>query len=280
MRDVASIVGLKVISSKEGREVGTVSQVIVDLASGAVEGLIVGKGPSEKGVEAKDIDVIGLDAVMVGVSKVARHLSELPKLMEKRRDPAQGPREVVTDTGKRVGVLGALYIDPSNKRVTRYEVSGGAWRDITEGVITLAPMEGTVDGRDSIVVPISAFSEIEQGEGGLKAQFAKLASVARIQAKQAAESLEEGAESVKRGVAVVGEKASEAAAKIKESSKDEKAPEAAAKTEEPSKDKKAPEPAAKTEEPSKDKKPASPAKKKPSSKKDAKPAQSKTSKAK
>lgn len=221
MRDIASIVGLKVISSKEGRDLGAVSQVIVDLASGALEGVIVGTGPSEKGIEAKDIQVIGADALMVETYRVARHLSELPRLMEKRRDPSRPPREVLTDTGKRLGVLGTIHIDPATKRVNRYEVSGGAWRDITEGVISLAPMEGTVDGRDSVVVPTSALSSLEGADGGLKAQLAKLAAVARSQARQAAESLEEGTRGIKRGAEAVKEKAAEAAAKVREAGREE-----------------------------------------------------------
>lgn len=210
MRDVASIVGLKVISSSEGREVGTVSQVVVDLASGEIVGLIVGKGAAEKGIDAADVDVIGTDAVMVRTYKVARHLSELPRLMEKRLDPAAPPREVVSDTGKRLGILGTVYIDPATRRVTRYEVSGGTWRDITEGVLSLAPMEGTVDGRDTIVVPTKAFRDLPTA-GGLRAQLAKLAEIAKAQAKQAAESLEEGAESARRSVATVSERVSASA---------------------------------------------------------------------
>jgi uncharacterized protein YrrD len=216
MRDIASIVGLKVISSKEGREIGAVSQVIVNLASAAVEGLIVGTGPSEKGIEAKDIEVLGQDAVMVGTYKVARHLSELPGLMEKRRDAGAGPREVITDTGNRLGILGAIHIDPANLRVTRYEASGGTWRDITEGVLSLPPMEGTVDGRDSIVVPTAALEAVSGSSGGLRAQFSKLGGVAREQAKQAGEALDKGAGALKRGVSDVGGKAAAAAAKVKE----------------------------------------------------------------
>lgn len=213
MRDIASIVGLKVIASKEGREVGTISQVIVNLTSGAIEGVLVGKGPTEKGIDASDIDVIGTDAVMVATYRVAKPLSELPHLLQKRRDPEKPPREVLTDTGRRIGVLGTIYIDPHSKRVTRYEVSGGAWRDLTEGVLSLPPMEGTVDGHDSVIVPTAAFAGVSGGTGGLKAQLAKLSELARLQAKQAAEGLEE----VKRTVETVSEKASEAATKVKQS---------------------------------------------------------------
>lgn len=217
MRDIASIVGLKVIASKEGREVGAVSQVVVDLASGAIEGVLVGKGPAEKGIDAADIDVIGTDAVMVGTYRVAKPLSELPRLLQRRRDPEKPPREVLTDTGKRIGMLGTIYIDPHSKRVTRYEISGGAWRDLTEGVLSLPPMEGTVDGHDSVIVPTAAFAGVGGTSGGLKAQLTKLGELARTQAKQAAEGLEGGVQGMKRGVESVSERASEAATKVKQS---------------------------------------------------------------
>lgn len=191
MRDIASIVGLKVIAAREGRDLGPVTQVVVDLASGQFEGVIVGKGPLEKGIEANDITVIGVDAVMVETHKVVRHLSELPRLMERRRDPREGSREVLTDSGTRVGTLGTIYIDPETRRVSRYEVSGGAWRDITEGVLSLPPMEGTVDGKDSVIIPASALEHQVGVEGGLKAQLARLAEVARNQARQAGERIEE-----------------------------------------------------------------------------------------
>jgi len=206
MRDIASIVGLKVISSSEGRDVGTVSQVIVDLASGKVLGLIVGKGATEKAIEAKDVAVIGTDAVMVQTHKLARHLSEVPALLEARRDPAAGPKPVITDTGKRLGVLGTVYVDPATATVSRYEVSCGAWRDITEGVLSLPPLSGTVDGPDSIIVPEQALSDSQGAPGGLRAQIAKLAEVARTQAQQAAESLEGSTQSVKRTVAATAQK--------------------------------------------------------------------------
>jgi uncharacterized protein YrrD len=226
MRDVASIVGLKVISSSEGRDVGTVSQVIVDLATGQIQGLIVGQGASERGIPAADLQVVGTDAIMVGSHKVARHLSELPDLMERRREPTAPAREVVTDTGRKLGMLGTIYVNPTTRRVTRYEVSGGAWRDMTEGVLSLAPVEGTVDGRDSVVVPMAAFAEIGASSGGLRAQLAKLGEMARTQARQAAESLDESTQSVKRGAASVAEKATDAAAKLREQA--EKAGDAAA----------------------------------------------------
>ncbi len=209
MRDIASVVGLKVISSTEGRELGSIAQVVFDLSNGDLVGLIIDKGPSEKGIEAKDVSVIGTDAVMVETHKVARHLSEIPTLLERRRDVREGPKEVISADGNRLGALGTVYINPAEKKVSRYEVSGGAWRDITEGALSLEPGNGTVDGRDTVVVPTSLLSEKPATPGGLKAQLAKLGDVARTQARQAAEKLEESNKSVRENVTVAAGKASE-----------------------------------------------------------------------
>ena len=208
MRDVASIIGLSVISSKEGRDLGAVNQVIVDLASGTLDGLIVGTGASERGIEAKDVGVIGVDAVMVETYKVARDLSELPKLLEKRREQGAGPREVLTSDGLRVGVLGKIYIDAAEKRVVHYEVSGGALQDMVEGVLELPPAEGVVDGRDSVVIASDTFGT-RPATGGLRSQLARFGERAREQAKQAQESLEESTEQLRA-------RASETAAKARD----------------------------------------------------------------
>lgn len=181
MRDIASIVGLRVISATEGRDLGAVSQVIVDLGPGALRGVLIGKGPSERAIAAEEISVIGPDVIVVASHKAAKHPSELPELMEKRRDPREGSREIVTDAGRKVGVLGTIYINPATKMISRYEVSGGAWRDITEGVVSLNPVPGTVDGKDTIIIPDSAIGARPDSAGGLKAQLARLAEVARQQ---------------------------------------------------------------------------------------------------
>jgi uncharacterized protein YrrD len=187
MRDVNSIVGLKVISVEEGRDLGTVSQAVVDLASGSLVGIIAGKGAAAKGIWADDLQVLGVDAVMIANRGMAHPLSEMPALDEKARDASEGPVEVVTDTGKRLGTLGNIHLSDDTRSVVRYEVSGGAWRDVTEGILELPIIPGTKHGRDTVIVPAAEISNLAGGSGGLKAQLAQLSQKIGATSHQVAE---------------------------------------------------------------------------------------------
>jgi len=187
VRDINSIAGLKVISIEEGRDLGTVSQAIVDLASGALVGVIAGKGAAAKGIWADDIQVLGVDAVMIANRGLAQPLSQMPQLSEKARESSEGPVEVVTDTGKRLGALANVYLDAATLAVARYEVSGGAWRDLTEGVLELPVIPGTKHGRDTVIVPAAEIQNLAGGSGGLKAQLAQLSEKVRATSHQVAE---------------------------------------------------------------------------------------------
>jgi uncharacterized protein YrrD len=233
MREIKSITGLRVISVDEGANVGTVSQVVVDLASGAVLGIIIGSGAGQRGVAAQDIQTIGTDVIMISRREVARHLSELPEL-EKRKGSSTNLIPVFTNTGRRLGVVSSVFIDPLEKVVTRYEVSSGAIKDLAEGLLVLPIIPGTIHGEDAIILPDEAVREMGRETGGLFARFSQWGEGARKQYQQVAESAEkvvgEGAEVLKKEAAVlkkeasvvrerakvVGEKATEMSARAKE----------------------------------------------------------------
>jgi uncharacterized protein YrrD len=226
------IVGLKVISVEEGRDLGSVSQVVVDLSVGALIGVIVGQGAAAKGIWADDITVFGVDALMIANRTVAAPLSEMPQLAEKLRESNEGPVEVVTDTGKRLGVLGNVYLDDQTHQVAHYEVSGGAWRDVTEGMLELPVIPGTKHGRDTVIVPAEELKTLAGGTGGLKAQLAQLNLRMRSTSHQVSErshdvtttvggrlhtALEEGGEALRSRFAQVRERVTDIAQKAKES---------------------------------------------------------------
>jgi uncharacterized protein YrrD len=196
MRDINSIVGLKVISVEEGRDMGTVSQVIVDLAEGALVGVIIGKGAAAKGVWADDIHVLGVDAIMIASRSLAAPLSDMARLAEKAREATEGPVEVVTDTGKRLGVIANVHFDPDTRQVTRYEVSGGAWRDVTEGILELPIIPGTKHGRDTVIVPAEEIKTMAGGSGGLIAQLNQLTAKMRTTGQQVAQRSHEVSDNV------------------------------------------------------------------------------------
>ncbi|MEN6643567.1 MAG: PRC-barrel domain-containing protein [Armatimonadia bacterium] len=230
MREIKSITGLRVISVDEGASVGVVSEVVVDLAAGTVLGLILGNGAGERGVAAEDIQTIGTDVIMISSRGVARHLSELPEL-EKRKSGHAGGLPVFTASGRRLGMISAIFIDPYEKNVARYEVSGGPLKDLADGILIMPIIPGTVHGQDAVIVPDEAAQELGREAGGLRARFGQWGDTARKQAQQVgdtarkqvqqvAESAEKivdtSAETLKKEAAVVRERAVDLGAKARE----------------------------------------------------------------
>ncbi len=187
MRKTSSIVGLSVISSCEGVDLGRVSEVVVDLAKGVVVGMVIGSGPAEKGVLADDIAIMGPDAVMIPDQSKAKKLADLPGLVEKRPVSAEATVTVVSESGFKLGTLAEVYIEPADNTVVRYEISGGAVRDLTDGTLTLAVMKGIVHGPDIIVVPDAAIAELDKQVGGLKGAWAQLSRALKEDYEEASE---------------------------------------------------------------------------------------------
>jgi len=222
MREIKSITGLRVISVAEGASVGTVSQVVVDLAKGLLLGLILGDGPAERGVSAADIQTLGADVIMVSSRAVARPLSEFPE-MEAHRETSPAPLPIFTASGKRLGIVSSIFIDPYDRVVTRYEVSSGPLHDLAEGVLILPILPGTVHGQDAVIVPDEQVKQLGRESGGWRVRVGQWTDSARKQAQQVSESAEKlyetGSKTIKDEAKVVRDKAaklSEGAGKLVE----------------------------------------------------------------
>ncbi len=207
MREISTIVGLEVIGIADGKVIGRVSEVVCDLASGKLVGLITGEGPAEKGIPADAIVTIGDDAVMVPASDAAEPLSQMDDLMRLRREGR--PLEVVTDDGRRIGRVSRIWIDPVNKLVTRYEVSRGVVQDITEGRLMLPVIEGTVHGTDTLIVPAAQAMALSGHTGGLRDALRKLSQRVKEQSAAARERAEEAARAARERVQQAVEAAKE-----------------------------------------------------------------------
>jgi len=216
MREIKSIVGLRVIAVDEGASVGTVHQVVVDLARGLVLGMILGEGPGERGVLASDIKTMGADAIMVTSRAVAKYLSELPEL-DSRKLGAGAQLMVYTASGKRLGVVSSIFIDPYDMVVTRYEVSSGPLKDLADGVLVLPILPGSKHGQDAVIVPDEQVQQLGREAGGWRGRFGQWSEGARKQAQQVSEQAaklsETAGEAVKKEAKVVRDKA----AKLSES---------------------------------------------------------------
>lgn len=187
MREISSIVGEPVISVAEGVELGRVREMVIDLAHGALMGIIIERDGVEQGVWADDVSVIGPDAIMLADQAKVQPLSEMPALVERRRGSLDRPLQVLTQSGTKVGVLSDIFIDARTRRVVRYEISAGPLRDLTDGTLSFATIEGMIHGRDIIIIPDATIASLPEQLGGLKGAWGRLSDSLREDYKGASE---------------------------------------------------------------------------------------------
>jgi|LSQX01.1.fsa_nt_gb uncharacterized protein YrrD len=204
MRKVSSMVGLSVISTADGVNMGAVTEVVVDLSQGAIVGLVVDPPPAEKGVMAEDIAVIGPDAVMISDRSKMGPVADMPELTDRRRLSKDKPVAVVTKSGTKLGTLAEIYINPATREVTQYDVSAGSVRDLTDGVLSLPLVSGIVHGPDTVIVPDTLITSLEDQVGGLRGTWAavsrKLRQDLHRASQQASVLYQRSSESMKEAV--------------------------------------------------------------------------------
>jgi uncharacterized protein YrrD len=115
MRKGKELVGKPIYGINDGRQVGAVKDLFVDLDLKLLEGIFLGReGLINRKVlliAREDIAVFGIDAVLTTGSDVATDNSQVPKAdMWLRRDQLIG-REVETAGGTKVGTVGDLLFD-------------------------------------------------------------------------------------------------------------------------------------------------------------------------
>lgn len=115
MRRGKELVGKPIYGMTDGRQVGTVKDLFVDLELKLLQGIYLGReGLINRKVQfiaREDVAVFGIDAVLTSGSDVATDNSQVPKAdMWLRRDTLSG-REVETSGGTKVGTIGDLLFD-------------------------------------------------------------------------------------------------------------------------------------------------------------------------
>lgn len=220
MRELSSLAGLEVIATDDGRRLGTVAEPLVDLAAGELVGVTLAKTPEMQVILAEDISIIGPDAVMIPSSEALRSREEVGEALARGRRVLGEPPTVITDRGARLGELGSVHIDEGSKRIIRFEVSGGTFRDVTEGVLAMPPMEGIVHGEDTIIVPHEVVARRLHQASGLRGTFRSLAQRLRggmVQmSERSDELLREGEQRLKRSTHRVRKRAEEFADEARE----------------------------------------------------------------
>jgi len=197
MRKAKELIGKPIYGVTDGRQIGSVKDLFVDLELALLKGIYLGReGLINRKVQfiaREDVAVFGIDAVLTTGSDVASDNSQVPKVdMWLRRDQLQG-REVETSGGTKVGTVGDLLFDEqaavAGVTLARVHVAG----PIAENKMVLKSAITETGGREGVMVidltlaEMSASGETQEPAAGAPAAGAPAAGAPAAEA-QAAEA--------------------------------------------------------------------------------------------
>lgn len=179
MRKGKSIIGLRVLTQAEGRDLGKVNDLIFDHETDELVALLISDKELFGLIDAKvvmfnQVQTIGADAVMVPSEAAlinAHSDARIAAIMD--RETALSGTRIATTDGRDIGNLADMYIDEETGRVLGYEVSTGFISDTMSGKRYMPAPQQMVIGEDVALVPPSVADDLEaqkqENPGGLKA---------------------------------------------------------------------------------------------------------------
>lgn len=148
------ILNMIVTSTQEGKCLGRISKMAVDMKKRKVVGFVLEEdNKEEKVIRIQEVTAYGKDSVMVSSKSSLKTVCELSGVAEAA---AFGRKiiglRIVTDRGENIGEVESFYFNEKTGVITHYEVSGGLLPNLIDGK-GLLPKEGVVAlGEDALVV--------------------------------------------------------------------------------------------------------------------------------
>lgn len=160
------VIGLKILSLKQGRQIDDVSDLVYDPQNHQVKALIVDKGgwfSDAKLILYKDVESIGKDAVMVKTTDVVRKASDISERVESiaKADNYLTKTKIVTDSGTDLGSVSDIYFDDKTGRVEEFEVSQGL-KNLQSGKKRVRVSDIVTIGEDATIVRAVAEARFEK----------------------------------------------------------------------------------------------------------------------
>jgi uncharacterized protein YrrD len=153
MRNIKDLMGMDVMTVREGNRLGRLSGVEIDPVEGRLRYLrFDADGRREGGLLPWEaVHSIGHDAVTV--DSAASVLETLPGEVRDHVTSQVGDRPVVTESGQRLGQISGYELDEVTGRITRYMVTPDAFFQRLAGrTLDLDPNVVRTFGRDAIIV--------------------------------------------------------------------------------------------------------------------------------
>lgn len=156
MNKLSNLIGLPVLETQAGMQIGMVEEVLLDIDQAIVRGIII---DSENwffqayGIGFEDLLSIGRDAVMVRGSEVVRDLACFSSSSNIYRLNDLMNKQIYTDAGFLLGILMDVAFDATTGEIREYQVSDSVITDLLYGRQTMPLPQAQVIGQDKVIVP-------------------------------------------------------------------------------------------------------------------------------
>jgi len=151
------VLSLPILTLDEGTQLGEVKDLIYDAAQGKFQGVIMEDGGwlwGAKIVRFEDIEAIGHDALTIAEASLVSSTkgdSGARELCKNRKDICG--YKVITQSGKDLGTVEDILLNPETGEITGYEISDGVINDLLTGRVELYLDSVPVVGDGAVIVP-------------------------------------------------------------------------------------------------------------------------------
>ena len=136
MRKSKKFVSLPVISTKEGKQIGTVCKLVIDPTSRTVIALVLDRGNTEDGILLyQDIRSAGNEAVTIDLEDKVKELSSYPEVLTLLKSEVRlVGSKILIENGILLGNVLDYWIEKSSGRILFLDFSSGFFRTFFRGV--------------------------------------------------------------------------------------------------------------------------------------------------
>ncbi|MCL4552410.1 MAG: PRC-barrel domain-containing protein [Candidatus Marsarchaeota archaeon] len=121
-------------------------------------------------IAAPNIHSIGQDAVTITSNSLLQHPTRIPELAHVPALEQIEKARVVTESGKLLGQISDVYIDAENCEITKYELEGSFWENLTQNKHTFVARKGMQFGTNILVVPDEVEAQLGREPARAEAQ--------------------------------------------------------------------------------------------------------------